>query len=145
LSPASARRWTSAEPEAARGLIVSVPRRRFYFLDGNAEVEWASHSLHSNSASTMKKQIVQVSVLQSAKVMAGIYLVTSIPIGLLMALFMSATSQAGASLAVLIMMPLLYAFFGFLGSLIAAWVYNLVAARIGGFEFTTAEVGAAQH
>jgi hypothetical protein len=30
---------------------------------------------------------------------------------------------------------------GFVFTLFGAWVYNVIAARIGGFEFTTAEVG----
>lgn len=27
------------------------------------------------------------------------------------------------------------------GTLVGAWVYNLVAAQVGGFEFTTVEIG----
>lgn len=89
----------------------------------------------------MKKQIVQVSVLQSAKVMAAVYLVTAIPVVVLAGLFMSSFMPAGASIAMLIMMPVAYAIGAFVGAAFGAWIYNLVAARIGGFEFTTAEVG----
>ena len=91
----------------------------------------------------MKKQIVQVSVVQSAKVMAAVYLVTAIPVVVLAGLFMSSFMPAGASIAMLIMMPVAYAIGAFVGAAIGAWIYNLVAARIGGFEFTTAEVGEA--
>jgi hypothetical protein len=91
----------------------------------------------------MKKQIVQVSVVQSAKVMAAVYLVTAIPIVILAGLFMSAVMPAGVSIAVLVVMPVAYAIGAFVGVAIGALIYNLVAARIGGFEFTTAEVGAA--
>ena len=91
----------------------------------------------------MKKQIVQVSVVQSAKVMAAVYLVTAIPVVILAGLFMSSFMPAGASIAVLIMMPVAYAIGAFIGAAFGAWIYNLVAARIGGFEFTTAEVGPA--
>jgi hypothetical protein len=91
----------------------------------------------------MKKQIVQVSVVQSAKVMAAVYLVTAIPIVILAALFMSAVMSAGVSIAMLLVMPVAYAIGAFVGVAIGALIYNLVAARIGGFEFTTAEVGAA--
>lgn len=91
----------------------------------------------------MKKQIVQVSVVQSAKVMAAVYLVTAIPIVILAALFMSAVMPAGVSIAMLVVMPVAYAIGAFVGVAIGALIYNLVAARIGGFEFTTAEVGAA--
>jgi len=88
----------------------------------------------------MKKQIVQVSVVQSAKVMAAVYLVTAIPVVILASLFMSAVMPAGVSIAMLLVMPVAYAIGAFIGVAIGAWIYNLVAARIGGFEFTTAEV-----
>ena len=91
----------------------------------------------------MKKQIVQVSVVQSAKVMAAVYLVTAIPVVILASLFMSAVMPAGVSIALLLVMPVAYAIAAFIGAVIGAWIYNLVAARIGGFEFTTAEVGTA--
>ena len=91
----------------------------------------------------MKKQIVQVSVVQSAKVMAAVYLITAIPVVVLAGLFMSSFMPAGAGIAMLIMMPLAYAVGAFIGAAFGAWIYNLVAARIGGFEFTTAEVGEA--
>ena len=89
----------------------------------------------------MKKQLVQVSVLQSAKVVAALYLVTAIPAALLVGLVTSLTNQA-FSLFLLILLPLLYAFFGFVFSVVACWIYNLVASRIGGLEYTSAEVEA---
>lgn len=91
----------------------------------------------------MKKQIVQVSILQSSKVMAALYFVISIPIALIMLIptMLAPSPGVGFSLAMVILMPVLYAVFGFLFSLLGAWVYNLIAARIGGFEFQTVEVG----
>jgi hypothetical protein len=95
---------------------------------------------------TMKKQIVQVSMLQSAKVAAGLYFVISIPMVLLMATVMTLLGQGGVSVGLLVAFPLLQMACGFLFTLLAGWIYNLVASRIGGFEFMTAEVGAAsQH
>lgn len=89
----------------------------------------------------MKKQILHVSVFQSAKVMAVLYFVISIPLVLLMAIPSLLSNAPGArfSLVLLILMPILYLIFGFLFSALGAWVYNLVAARIGGFEFTLSE------
>jgi ABC-type long-subunit fatty acid transport system fused permease/ATPase subunit len=90
----------------------------------------------------MKKQIVQVSALQFAKVMAALYFVISIPLALIMSIpAMLNGSAAGVSLFMLVLMPVLYTFFGFLFTLLGAWVYNMVAARIGGFEYQTVEVG----
>jgi hypothetical protein len=93
----------------------------------------------------MKKQIVQVSVMQSAKVMAAVYFVIAIPGVLLAMLFMSAVVPhgTGVGIGMLVVMPVAYAIGGFISVAIGALIYNLVAARIGGFEFTTVEVGAA--
>ena len=90
----------------------------------------------------MKKQIVRVSVLQSAKVAAALYLVISIPMCLLMLIpaMLGHGGVAGYSIAMLIVMPVMYTVFGFIFTLIGAWVYNLVASHVGGFEFTTVEV-----
>jgi hypothetical protein len=74
--------------------------------------------------------------------MAFIYLVTAIPIALLMAI-PAMLGSASVSLVILILMPILYMGAGFLGTLLGAWIYNLVAARVGGLEFTTAEVASA--
>lgn len=88
----------------------------------------------------MKKQVVHVSVLQSSKVMAVLYLVLSLPMVLIMAIPTMIAGGEGISLAMLIFAPILYTIFGFIFTALGAWICNLVAARIGGFEFTTTEV-----
>ncbi|RYE96307.1 MAG: hypothetical protein EOO78_21640 [Oxalobacteraceae bacterium] len=85
---------------------------------------------------------MQVSILQSAKVMAALYFVISIPMALLM--MIPAMLSPAPSVGMLILMPVFYTLFGFLFSLFGAWIYNLVAKRIGGFEFQTVEIGADQ-
>ncbi|MCC2956014.1 hypothetical protein LK542_10350 [Massilia sp. IC2-477] len=87
----------------------------------------------------MKKQITHVSVLQSAKVMAVLYLVISLPMVVLMSIPAMIAGQA-FPFWMLIVMPVMYTAIGFVFTLLGAWIYNLVAARMGGFEFTTAEV-----
>jgi hypothetical protein len=88
----------------------------------------------------MKKQIVQVSVVQSAKVMAGIYFVITIPIAAIIVLFALFGGQGLTGLFMAFVMSLSYAVGGFLTSVLGAWIYNVVAARVGGFEFQTEEV-----
>ncbi len=93
----------------------------------------------------MKKQIVNVSMLQNAKVAAALYFVVTIPFVLLFAIGMAFAPDSGAlgvgmGIGMLIILPVLYAVFGFLFTLLFAWIYNLVAARVGGLEFTTVEV-----
>lgn len=89
----------------------------------------------------MKKQIVKISAMQSAKVVAVIYLVTALPVCMVLML-VAMTGVAGFSMGMVIAVPIGYAIGGYIGTVIAAWVYNLVAARVGGVEFTTSEVGA---
>jgi hypothetical protein len=94
------------------------------------------------AARKMKTQIVNVSVLQSAKVAAVFYLVISIPMCLLMLIpaMMGKDSGTGFSVVMLIVLPVLYTLGGFIFTLVSAWIYNMVASRVGGFEFTTVEV-----
>lgn len=89
-------------------------------------------------AIAMKTQILHVSKLQSAKVMAVLYLVLSIPMALIAMLPMLVAHQPFAWL-MLILMPILYTVLGFIFTFLGAWVYNGVAARMGGIEFTVAQ------
>jgi hypothetical protein len=90
----------------------------------------------------MKRQITSFSPLQTAKVFGVLYFAISLPFLLLMLLPMLATAGpkppflSGFMLA----MPFLYALIGFLFTLFGAWVYNIVAARVGGIEYTTSDV-----
>ena len=89
----------------------------------------------------MKKQIVNVSIGQTAKVAAALYFVISLPLVAIMMLSMLVTGQGGLSMFFMILLPVFYVVFGFIFTAIFVWLYNLVAARIGGIEYTTVEVG----
>jgi hypothetical protein len=88
----------------------------------------------------MKKQITSVSLSQNAKMMAALYLAMSVPMAAVFALFIANTGQSGQAVAALVIFPLVYGAVAYVGTLLGAWFYNLVAKRVGGFEFTTAEV-----
>lgn len=89
----------------------------------------------------MKKQITSISLVQTAKVAAVMYFVLGL-IGvvftLLMSLIAPATQTTGLLFALLA--PFLWAFFGFIFVFVACWIYNQIAKRVGGIEFTTSEV-----
>ena len=88
----------------------------------------------------MKKQITSISPFQTAKVIALLYLLVSLPIVLLMGVALSfAPGSKAPSMIVLVLMPVLYMVFGFIFTVIGAWLYNLVAKFVGGIEFTTSE------
>ncbi|KXS32373.1 MAG: hypothetical protein ACYCY7_11270 [Gallionella sp.] len=86
----------------------------------------------------MRKQITNISPLQSAKVLAVLYFAISLPLLLLM-LAMPGPKPPYVSGSMLAL-PFFYALFGFLFTLFGAWVYNFVAKHLGGIEFTTQNV-----
>jgi len=93
----------------------------------------------------MKKQILNISPLQTAKIMAILWFVLSLPILLFMGLSMFAIpgEKGGAAIfgGMMLFIPIFYAIFGFISTLIGAWVYNLLAKRFGGIEYTTQDIG----
>ena len=89
----------------------------------------------------MTKQLLSVSPRQTAKVIALLWLAFTLPFVLLIALtFGFSDAPHKPPIGFFLLMPLFYAAFGYLFTLIGAWVYNLVARRVGGIEFTTIEV-----
>jgi predicted Co/Zn/Cd cation transporter (cation efflux family) len=90
----------------------------------------------------MKKRIEQVSLVQNAKVVAVLYLLLSLPVLVILWVAAAFTGHGLVSGVALVVFPLIYALSGFVFTLIGAWIYNVVASMVGGFEFTTKEVSA---
>jgi uncharacterized oligopeptide transporter (OPT) family protein len=89
----------------------------------------------------MKKRLTYVDPLKLGIVLAVVYGVISlviVPFFILGALFGPRGSGFGVILA--IFFPIIYAIAGFIGGVLTAFVYNLVAKWTGGVEFTTEEV-----
>ena len=100
----------------------------------------------------MIKRLTHISPLQCGIVLAALYLCLSllfIPF-LLLGMFVAAhnpqmTAQSGnpfASLGLVfvVIVPIFYTAIGFIGGVIAALIYNLIAKMTGGIEFTTTPV-----
>ena len=84
----------------------------------------------------MKKQISRISVAQTSKVTAILYVAFSLLyslIGIPMIIF------GGSEMKIMgfmyLFMPILMGLFGFIFVAFACWVYNLVANKFGGVEF----------
>ena len=88
----------------------------------------------------MRKQITRIAPLQTAKVLAVLYFSISLPFIILSSVLMLAMPGTGGFSMWFLLTPILYAVFGFLFTLFGAWVYNKVAPRVGGIEFSTSEV-----
>lgn len=89
----------------------------------------------------MKRQVTHIGVVQCGKVFAGIYSIFAIP---LLGFMLLGSSFGGEALGGFgigeLAVVMLYPLFGFISGVIGACLYNLVAARIGGFEYTAVDV-----
>jgi len=88
----------------------------------------------------MKKQIVNVSVVQSSKVVAVMYMLISLPVLAIMAILGALAGKAGPAILMLIIAPPLYGLVTFLCTGLLVWIYNVVARRVGGVEFSTEDM-----
>ena len=99
----------------------------------------------------MKKRLTNVNPLKLGITLAVIYgvmaLIFMVPFFLILSLAGAASAKTGAhalpvifSGVFVIFLPIIYAVLGFIGGVLAAFIYNLVAKWTGGVEFTTQEV-----
>ena len=88
----------------------------------------------------MKIQIVSVSVKQTARVLAVLYMVISVPAFAGLALASMSQGSFVGVFAALIIAPLLYGAFVFLCTGLVAWLYNFVAKHYGGLEYSIEEM-----
>ena len=92
----------------------------------------------------MPSQIVRFSVHQTAKVLATIYLgmgLLFIPIFMLISKVSPTPVPFGMGFAILI--PILYAIFGYIFVALGCFIYNFAAGFVGGVEVDVAHTGGA--
>jgi hypothetical protein len=100
---------------------------------------------------TIKKRLTNENPVKLGITLAVIYgimsLIFIIPFFLIMSVVGAAGAKNGGQAlpfvftgAFMIFLPIIYAVLGFIGGIIAAFIYNLVAKWTGGVEFTTEEV-----
>ena len=95
----------------------------------------------------MKKELTNIAPLRAGIVLGVLYGILSlifVPFFLLAAVVGSKTGgpvPAIFGVGFAVMMPVLYAAVGFIGGVIAAALYNLIAKWTGGFEFEVRDVG----
>lgn len=89
----------------------------------------------------MKKQIKRISVAQTSKVVAILYVAFSLiysVIGIPMILFGNAQIKGMGFMY--LFMPILAGIFGFIFVAFACWIYNIVASKFGGVEFEIKDI-----
>lgn len=91
----------------------------------------------------MKKQIVRITPVQTAKVFGLLYFILSIPFVGLMAISFAFIPGEKPGMAFLWVMPFAYMIFGFIFTLIGTAIYNVAAKLVGGIEYTSTTIDAA--
>lgn len=85
----------------------------------------------------MKKQIINISPFQTAKIFALVYFLLSLPLICIMAIMFLFSPAPHPPMGFLIIFPFLYLIFGFIFTALGAWVYNIAASWVGGIEYTS--------
>ena len=85
-------------------------------------------------------------VVSVGKIVGAIYAVMGFLMGLFMAAGMSAASSipgassamfVGFGVASIIIMPIVFGIMGFIGGVICAFIYNIIAGKVGGIVVNT--------
>jgi hypothetical protein len=82
------------------------------------------------------RQIKSFNVLHTAKVMGALYFALGFVFSLLI-LFPISIARKGTGhrgLLMAVLSPFIYGVFGFVCTAVACWLYNFIAARLGGIE-----------
>ena len=84
------------------------------------------------------QKVKRIGVLSLAKILGILYAIFGLVFGILFTIFGSAGFGVGmgptfGSVSIIIF-PILYGIMGFIGGLITAFFYNLVAGKVGGLE-----------
>ncbi len=90
----------------------------------------------------MRQQITRISIFQTSKIMAALYLLMG-GFYALAGIFMLIFGEGEAKLTgiIFLFIPVVMAIFGFVGVAFSCWVYNLLAKLLGGVEFEFEDVG----
>ena len=91
------------------------------------------------SARPKKKRLTRIAPLQAGIVSGVLYALISLIAVPILLFFPLAAGVGGAELGFVIMIPIIYGILGFIGGVIGAAVYNLVAGWTGGLAFETTE------
>ncbi len=85
-------------------------------------------------AKGQKTVLKSIGPLSVGKLYAVMMAVFGFFAGLVMALVGTLSPAGGLGMAAVIWVPLLYAILGFVGGIVGAWLYNLLAGWLGGIE-----------
>lgn len=88
----------------------------------------------------MKQQITSISPIHIAKIFAILYFAMSLPFVLLTEVMVLFSPLHEDPRGYMMAMPILYGLCGFVATFLGAILYNFIASKIGGIEFTIQQV-----
>ena len=87
----------------------------------------------------MRQQLARISVHQTAKVVAIVYALLGLLVAPLFILGSLFDPDETMSLWLALVLPVLYGVFGYIFTAIGCALYNAIASRFGGIEFTLSQ------
>ena len=89
----------------------------------------------------MKKRVKYIAVAQFGKMLAAIYFVISLPIlAIVLIAFLTGLEMPSIGVGVVVMVTAAYIVIAYLSGMLSAWIYNVVAARIGCIEYAVNDI-----
>lgn len=85
----------------------------------------------------MRKQIVSVSPIQTAKLFGALYFLMSLPVVAVTSLLFLFSPYPSPGIAFIVLFQVLYLAFGFVATATVARLYNIAAKWVGGIEYTS--------
>ena len=83
-------------------------------------------------------QLKKIGPLSCGKVLGALYVVIGIIVGgaVFLGSFLSPEGTKGLGIIFFLLLPVFYGIMGFFGGIVAAWLYNITASKVGGIEVT---------
>ena len=89
----------------------------------------------------MKKRVKHIAVVQFGKMLAAVYFVAMLPLlAILLLAILTGVEMPPIGAGVGILVAIAYIVSIYLAGMLSAWIYNIVAARLGGVEYTVNEI-----
>jgi hypothetical protein len=107
----------------------------------NSETLAGSAPFNPTQLTTMKKQMVRISILQSSKIMTALYVLMGFVYTLIaVPMIVFGSPQMRVIGIIYLFMPVIMGVFGFIFFVIFAAIYNLLAQWLGGVELEVKDV-----
>jgi len=89
----------------------------------------------------MKKRVKHIAVAQFGKMLAAVYFVAMLPVlAIVLLAILTGVEMPSIGAGVVILFAVVYILSIYLAGMLSAWIYNIVAARLGGVEYTVNDI-----